>query len=412
MELQSRAKNLASEYSGVKRIALSYSGGLDSAVIGRLLSDAGFVVFPVIVNMGQQSDFARIQKNAKRMFGKCSYVDAREYFAESIKRAIKANFGADSHFNPGGVSRPVLARALAEEARKLGCDAIAHGSSGIGNDHVTMENSLRVLAPDMRILAPVRDLDFRRDEAIAYAKAKKLIINMARASHFSADENLYCRTIRQGMALDSGKPLPEEAYKWTSGAEKAPSKPSKAEIEFLDGVPVSAKVNGKKLSGIVKIMGALNSEGGRHGVGRLEGMDDKLIGLKIREIYECPAAQILLTAHQSLEALVLTVRELDAKRQTDSLWRRRVHDSGWHSRLRHALDAFIEELSRPCDGTVALLLYKGSARVVSCKSRHALYDTRLSARDSKGAFSQKEARQFAKLYGLQEVIAYLVDVDS
>jgi len=409
--LVERAKSLAEEYPGVKKVALSYSGGLDSAVVGKLLSLAGFAVLPVVVDVGQHSDFARIEKNAKKMFGACVIVDARQEVTEAVLRGVKANFGKDGKANGGGITRPVLSRLLSQEARKASCQAIAHGSSGIGNDHLVMENSLRVLAPEMRIMAPVRDLDMKRDESLLFARKNNLETNLGRAEKFSADESLWGRAIRQGAAVDQKKPLPQEAYKWTVSPQKAPGKPAEVEVEFFKGAPVAAKINGKKAEGSLELLQSLNEIGGRHAVGRMEAMNDKVVGLKIREIYECPALSILLAAHQKLEEMTLTTKEISAKQYVDALWGRTVHEGGWHSRLRRALDAFIDETQRAVDGKVTLELYKGSVTLKGIESPHALYDSRLSGRDSKGVFSQKEARHFAKLYGLQDIIAYLIDAD-
>ena len=411
MDLTSRMQSLAKEYSGVKKIALSYSGGLESSVVGSLLMEAGFEVVPVVVNMGQVSDFGRVERNARKMFGEYCYVDARERLTDSILRAVKSNYGSDGDMNSGGISRPVLALALSEVARKMSCQAVAHGSSGTGNDHLTMENSLRVLVPEIRIMAMVRDLDMRRDEALIYAKKQGLLTNLPRAQQYSADENLWARTIRQGVAVDYSKPIPESAYKWTVSSRKAPATPAEIEIDFLNGTPVSVKINGKKADK-ANMMAALNSIGGSHGVGRLETMDDKVVGLKMREAYECPGAMILLEAHRELERITLTTKELDAKKHIDATWMRLVHDGGWYTRLRRSLDAFTDETQKVVDGTVYLQLYKGSIMIEGRKSRHALYDARLSGRDSKGLLSQKEARSFAKLHGLQDVIAYLIDVES
>ena len=408
-ELETRAKKLLEENRGVKKVALAYSGGLDSAVIGMMLQSDGFSVVPIAVNLGQQSDFARIQKNAKAMFGSCIVVDARSQLVENCIRGIKANCNFFGHVNMGGLSRPVMARAICEEARKQGCTAIAHGASGTGNDHLTLENSLRVLAPDMRIIAPVRDLDMKRDESLAYAKKKKLATNIARAEKFSADENLWARAIRQGATVDPDSPIAEDAYQWTVSPQKAPDRAAEVEIEFENGIPIRATINGKKCTGALAIITALNETGGKHGVGRLDALDDKVVGLKVREVFECPAALILLTAHRELERLVLTTKEMSAKRSVDAAWNMLVHDGGWYTRLRRFLDAFIDESQRPVDGVMSLQLYKGGIHITGRKSRNALYDKRLAGRDTKGVFSQKEARQFAKLYGLQDVIAYMID---
>jgi argininosuccinate synthase len=411
MDLSKRALQLKEEYPSVKKVALSYSGGLDSSVAGRLLSKAGFEVLPVAVDIGQRSDFARIVSNAKSLLGDCRAADMREIFAQSAQRAIKSNFGSDGNLNSGGISRPALAAALAKEAREAGCQAIAHGSSGIGNEHLVMENALRTIAPEMRIMAIVRDLDLRRDDALAFAAKEKLPTNLLRAKGFSADENLWGRAIRQGFAIDPSAPIPEKAYKWTVSPQAAPPKMASVEVEFSGGAPVDATINGKRVSGAAAIFLALNETGGRHGVGRADALEDKAVGLKSREAYECPAAMILLAAHRQLESLTLTTRELEAKAQSDALWARLVREGGWYTRLRRSLDAFTDELERPVEGSVSLELYRGSIIVRGRKSRRALYDSRLSSRDSKGVFSQKEARQFAKLYGLQDVMAYMVDSD-
>ncbi|VVC00423.1 Argininosuccinate synthase [uncultured archaeon] len=407
--LLERAREMSAEYKGVKKVAVAHSGGLDSAVIAHLLSKSGFIVHPVVVNIGQHSDFLRIEKNAKSMFSECHVVDMRQEFAESIFRALKSNFGAYGGPNTGGISRPIIALALVETARKIGCTAIAHGSSGVGNDHLNMENSLRVLAPDIRIMAPVRDLDMRRDEAIAYAKKEKLGTNLPRAEKFSADENLSGRVIRQGIAVDPSEPAPEEAYKWTVSPSKAPDRPAEVILEFSDGIPAAAVINGKKVTGGVAMLESLNEIGGKHGVGRLDSLDDKIVGLKVREVYEMPAFLILLAAHRELEAITLTTRELDAKMRMDITWCQLVHDGGWYTRLRRSLDAFTDETERVVDGIVTIELYKGGISVKSRKSAHALYNARLSGRGKDGVFSQKEARHFAKLYSLQEIIAYMLD---
>ena len=409
--LQGKLGAFRNEFPGVKKVALSYSGGLDSAVVGTLLTEAGFSILPVVADIGQQSDFPRISKNAKAMFGSCAISDARGETADAVFRAIKANFGSDGKMNGGGFIRPVLARALATEARRGGCQAIAHGSSGVGNDHLVMENSLRVLAPEQRIMAPVRDLDLKRDESLQFARGKGLRTNLGRAAKFSADESLWGRTIRQGVSVDQSQAMPPDAYKWSVSPENAPAKPEAIAIAFDKGIPVSVKIKGKKTTDKVKIITGLNAVGGKHGIGRGESLEDKVIGLKIREVYECPAAKILLLAHQELEEMALTHAELSAKRTIDGIWTNLVRGGGWHTRLRRALDAFIDETERAVDGEVMLQLYKGGISVKGRKSPHALYDTRLSARDSKGVFSQKEARHFAKLYGLQDVIAYMIGVD-
>ncbi|MEM4634002.1 MAG: argininosuccinate synthase [Candidatus Anstonellaceae archaeon] len=405
--MQEIAKQMASDYPGVKKVALSYSGGLDSVVVGKLLELAGFSVLPIVVDVGQKSDFAKIERNAKKMFGKCIIVDAKKEVAEAVMRAIKANFGFDGKMNGGGIIRPVLAKALVQSARKCGCQAIAHGSSGIGNDALCMENSLRVLAPELRIMAVVRDFDLKRDWSIEFSKKNNLQTNIGRAEKFSADESLWGRAIRQGEAVEQTSPIPQDAYKWTASYMDAPEKPQELELEFSFGIPVSAKIGKMAIREPVLMLQKLNEIGGKHGIGRADTMDDKVVGLKVREAYECPAASILLFAHRKMEELTLTSQEILAKRSMDALWSSLVHAGLWHSRLRRAADAFIDETQRAVKGKVVLELYKGSISLKGRDSPNALYDKRVSGRDSKGVFSQKEARHFAKLYALQEIVAYL-----
>ncbi|MEM4348701.1 MAG: argininosuccinate synthase [Candidatus Anstonellaceae archaeon] len=402
------SEKLKQDYPSVKKVALAFSGGLDSIVAGKLLLEAGFEVLPVAVDVGQKSDFAKIEANARAVFSSCKMVDAKELFCQNAIRALKANFGADGRLNSGGISRPALASAIAKVALESGCDAVAHGSSGVGNEHLILENSFRTIAPELRIIAPVRDLDLKRDQSLQLAAKEKLPTNLLRAKKFSADENLWGRTIRQGIVLDPSAKLPPEAYKWTKSPQEAPAAPQQVRIQFSEGAPAFAQTEGKKATTPLEIFMLLNEVGGRHAIGRFDGVEDKAVGLKSHEVYECPAAAILLFAHRHLEALTLTVSELEAKSSIDAFWAKVVRQGGWYSRLRRSLDAFISEIEKPVDGEVLLSLYKGNILILGRKSNHALYDSRLS-RGKGGAFSQKDARQFAKLYGLQDVLAYLLD---
>ncbi|MCX8197608.1 MAG: argininosuccinate synthase [Candidatus Micrarchaeota archaeon] len=410
-EFESLAKQISKDYPNVKKVALSYSGGLDSAVVGKLVELAGMTVLPVVVDVGQRSDFRRIEENAKKMFKQCLVVDAKQEVAEAVMRAVKSNFGHDRKANGGGIVRPALAHALVQAARKHGCQAIAHGSSGMGNDSLCMENSLRVLAPELRIMALVRDLDLRRDQSLEFAAKSKLLTNLERAEKFSADESLWGRTVRQGKLVEE-KEAPKDAYKWTASPEEAPDSSEEIELAFHSGEASFAKIGGEKLKEKVAIIQKLNEVGGKHGIGRMDVMDDKVVGLKVREVYECPAASILLFAHQKLEELTLTRQELLAKQSMDALWSRLVHAGLWHSRLRRAIDAFVDETQKAVQGRLVIRLYKGNIILKERESINALYDRRLSGRDSKGVFSQKEARQFSKLYALQEIVAYLVESEA
>ncbi|MEM4555054.1 MAG: argininosuccinate synthase, partial [Candidatus Anstonellaceae archaeon] len=276
------------------------------------------------------------------------------------------------------------------------------------NEHLILENSFRAIAPELRIIAPVRDLDLKRDQSLQLAAKEKLPTNLLRAKKFSADENLWGRTIRQGIVLDPSARLPQEAYKWTKSPQNAKAKPQQVLLQFSNGEPVLAQTEGKKAASTIEVFLLLNQVGGKHAIGRFDGVEDKAVGLKSHEVYECPAATILLFAHRHLEALTLTISELEAKVFVDALWAKLVRQGGWYSRLRWSLDAFISEIEKPVEGEILLSLYKGNIEILGRSSSHALYDSRLS-RDKDGAFSQKDARQFAKLYGLQDVMAYLLE---
>ncbi|MCX8197547.1 MAG: argininosuccinate synthase [Candidatus Micrarchaeota archaeon] len=404
----SLAAKLRQDFPSVKKVALAFSGGLDSIVAGKLLLEAGFEVLPVVVDIGQQSDFAKIQQNAKSVFSSCKMVDAKGLFCQNTLKALKANFGSDGRLNSGGLSRPAIASVLSKIALESGCQAVAHGSSGIGNEHLILENSFRALAPELLIIAPVRDLDLKRDVSIQLAAKERLPVNLMRAKKFSADENLWGRTIRQGIAVDASSPLPKEAYKWTRSPQEAPSKPQEIEVGFVQGVPVYASAGKEEAKDPVAIFQLLNSVGGRHAIGRFDGIEDKAVGLKSHEVYECPAAAILLFAHRQLEALTLTVNELEASATAGLLWAKVVRQGGWYSRLKRSLDAFIDSLQQPVEGQIQLELYKGNIILKGRKSDRALYDSRLS-RSKEGVFSQRDAKQFAKLYGLQDVMAYALE---
>lgn len=400
----------ASEYREVKSAVMAFSGGLDSVVIVSLLRGLGIEVTTLSVDFGQQGGTKKAGLAAKALGTKHHSVDGREDLYRNIQKGIKANCLREGRLAAGALSRPLLAKYLAEVAHKEHAHAIAHGSSGVGNDQLRMENAMRVLAPQCRIIAPVRDWDLRRDEEIEYARERKLPIDTVSASKYSVDETFWARVIRQGAVTDTAQSVPESAFLWTKSPHAALEKSARVEIEFLDGSPVRATNlgTGKSSSGMDMVL-MLNSLGGAHAIGRMDKINDKVIGLKVREIYECPAAQILVRAHGRLEHLVLTERELEQKGQIDRAWGNLVSQGFWYSRLRTSLDAFIDECSRPVDGTVTYELYKGNMLLHSRKSPHALYDSRLTRRDYAGMWNQKDARHFAKIYGLQEILAFMLE---
>lgn len=409
--LAEQIQKQAADYGGIESVALAYSGGLDSDVVGSILQEWGVNVYPVVLEMGGLgAQTKKVEAKAHRLFGQCRVADITPDIIRAAERGVKANCLFSGHLNSGAFSRPFMAQALARVAREEKLGAVAHGSSGVGNDHLRMELALRVLAPELRALSPVRDWDLRRDQALAYARRNGGAMASS-ASAFSADENVWGRIVRQGGLVEPGAPLPPGAWSWTADATKAPSTPADVTIEFSQGIARQATVvegRQKRTAGREGLMRLLNEAGGRSGVGRQDLFVDKVIGLKMRELHECPAAAILVAAHSDLERLTLTDSELEAKGIVDRLWNKCVYDGGWFSRLRRNLDAFVDESQQAVEGRVKLRLYKGGCSILSRTSRRALYDARLGRRDSKGVLSQQAVRAFARLYGLQDTMAYLL----
>ncbi|VVB66074.1 Argininosuccinate synthase [Candidatus Gugararchaeum adminiculabundum] len=420
--LVQKVKEAASgEYDGIKKCAVAFSGGLEAVVISSFLADEFKKdVLLVILDLGQsQQTIEKAKGRAKELGLKCIVVDNKNSFASNIARGVKANTFSEGHLNAEGLSRPVIASTLVEVARENRCDCLVHGSTGYGNDQLRMDLAFRVLAPDLHSIAPVRDWDLKRDEEIDYAKSKGLSVDATQEKPYSFDENLWGRIIRCGIIDEQDQEIPEETYKWTVNPVSAPNSPERVIIGFDNGVPVSAFVKGKSqgkesesAKGVAEVVALLNKVGGKHGVGRFHSIEDKVVGLKQAEAYEAPAALILNIAHKDLEKITLTSKQLDVKDYIDHLWTRVVYDGLWFSRLREDLEGFIDSTQKSVDGSVEVELYKGSASVVSRKSRHALYDAYLGRRDSKGAWNQQDARIFAKLYGFQESIAFAVGRDS
>lgn len=398
------------EYKGVDRCVLAYSGGLDSNVMVSLLKEMGIEVITVCVDLGQ-SNVKAVEKMARKLVKKHYTIDGKDDFLKNIHKGIKANCLYEGYLNSGGFSRPLIAKYLVEVGRKEKVSAVVHGSSGYGNDQLRMENAMRVLGPEFHVIAPIRDWDLKRDDCVEYARKKKLPGRMTGEAPFSIDENLWARSIRQGAILDQSIKVPDEAFKWTVDPKKAPNKKTLVEIGFENGIPETLVVmdeRKKVIEETTDVIGRLNSIGGMNGIGRSDAIDDKVVGLKIREAYEAPAASILVAAHKDLERLTLTAMELNEKDHIDHVWNMLVHDGGWYTRLRLDLEGFIEMTQRAVDGKVTVELYKGGARILGRTSRHALYYIRMGARDRKTVWDQKIARYFARLHGLQDAIAFMI----
>lgn len=409
MGLLEKVKGKASNYSGVKKCVLAYSGGLDTSVIISLLHDLGIEVTTFTMEMGQREDLRAIEDKAKKLGVKKTYsYDARKEFAdEYIAPAVKVNCMYEKIYPCAtALGRPIIAKHLVEIARKEKADAVAHGSTGMGNDQVRFENSIRALAPELKVLAPVRDWEMWRDEEIEYAKQKNIPVSSS-AKKYSIDENLWGRSIECGEVEKIAKEVPEDAFEWTSSPLKAPDSPCYVKIKFVEGVPVEAEVEGVKAKGLLEVIEKLHAVAGANGVGRLDHLEDRVVGFKSREAYECPAATVILPAHADLEKTVLTRDELRVKEYVDSVWSELVYTGKWFTPLREELDAFVNATQKPVTGTVTVKLFKGSAKVVARETENALYDLTLASYDKNVTkWTQAEGGAFTKLFGLQNAMAY------
>ncbi len=386
------------------KTVLAYSGGLDTSIcIKWLQENYNTDVITLTLELGQQVDLKGIEEKAKKLGAIKTYsIDAREEFVDNyLNPAIKANALYEGKYPIStALSRPLIGKWLVEIAGREKADAVAHGSTGKGNDQVRFELAVRALNSKLRIIAPAREWDLTRDRAIRYAEQHGIPIGSK--SQYSIDENLWGRSIEAGPLEDPMKKPEEEVFGWTNAPEKAPDKPDKIEIEFNKGIPVG--LNKGKIGGVELIQG-LNEIGGRHGIGRIDMIEDRLVGIKSREIYECPAAIILLEAHRELERLILTREENLFKENIDRKWAQLVYFGQWYEPLKDDLDAFIDKTQEGVTGKVVMELYKGNARVIGRSSPNSLYDLGLATYDKGDKFDHKLAEGFIRLWGLPSEIA-------
>ncbi len=389
----------------ISRVVLAYSGGLDTSVAIKWLTDElGCEVITLTVDVGQEDDFEEIEQRAYKIGAVKHYtIDAKDEFAEKyISKAIKANALYEGKYPLStALARPLIAEKLVEVARKEGADAVAHGCTSKGNDQVRFEITVKALAPDMPILAPVRMWGWTRSQEVEYARKHGIPVKEEH-KRFSIDENLWGRSIEGPELDDPWYEPPEDAFFWTVDPRKAPDRPGYVEIEFENGVPVA--LNGERMP-LAKLVATLNKIAGAHGVGRVDFIEDRVIGLKSREVYEVPAAMVLLEAHKDLERMVLTKHELRFKELVDSEWARLVYYGLWHDPLREDLDAFIDAANKYVTGKVKVKLYKGSMIVVGRQSPYSAYSP--EAISYEGWFpSDAEARGFIEAWGMHTIAAW------
>lgn len=385
----------------MKKIVLAYSGGLDTSVAIKWLKEKGFDVICCMVNIGQVSDLAKAKAKAKKIGASKIYIiDATgEFVTDYIFPALKANaVYEDKYFLATALSRPLIAEKLVEVAKKENTQFIAHGCTGKGNDQVRIESSAMILASDLKIIAPVREWDFPSREAeIRYARAHNIPVEATKKSPYSIDENIWGVSIECGALEDPSCEPPEDAYQITKSPKEAPSKSAYITIEFKKGEPIS--LNKKKYSS-VELLRKLNEIGGEHAIGRSDMVENRLVGIKSREIYEAPAATILHTAHKELEALVLDREILHFKKLIEQKYSELVYYGLWHSPLKKALDSFISSTQGNVTGGVKLKLYKGLCAPVGRTSEYSLYKEELATYSEKDKFDKKLAEGFIKIWSL------------
>jgi argininosuccinate synthase len=409
---QIRTAGYEADPAEVRRVLLLYSGGLDTSVMLKWIQDRyGAEVVCLTVNLGQPGeDYGAIEDKAKRLGAlECHVVDARERFSRDfVVPAIKANAlygGGYPLFTALG--RPLIAELAVEYARRSGCDTIAHGCTGKGNDQVRIEATVATLAPELKTIAPVRSWQMGREEEIAYAREHGIPVKGGtEVAPYSIDDNLWGRSSEGRWIEDLGHAPEDDVFQLVTRPELAPDEAETVTVEFEAGVPVA--LNGKRLN-IVELLEAVAEIGCRHGVGIVDHIEDRIVGLKVRDIYEVPAAAILLPAHRELEKLVGTIHQNQFKPGIDQKWGYLVYAGLWWEPLRSDLDAYMDAVNTQVSGTIGLKLYKGSVRVVTRSSPNAVYDADLASfAESGGLFSQTASPGFIELWSLQSRMAHRI----
>ncbi len=388
------------------KVVLAYSGGLDTSVMIKWLKDNyGCEVVAYAADVGQEEELDGLKEKAIKTGASKIYIeDLREEFAKDfLFPMLKSGAVYEGNYLLGtSVARPLIAKRQIEIAKKEKADAVAHGATGKGNDQVRFELTFKALSPNMKIIAPWRDWELTgREEEILYAKRHGIPIPVSKKKPYSSDRNLWHISYEGGVLEDPWFEPKEDMYLLTKNPQKAPNKPEYVEIAFEKGEPKA--VNGKKLKP-VKLIQALNKIGGKHGIGRTDIVENRLVGMKSRGVYETPGGTILYAAHQALETITLDrdtmhYKELVAKRYAEL-----IYNGQWFTPLKEALDAFINKTQKYVTGSVRLRLYKGNCLVVGRKSKHSLFDYDLATFEKETVYNQKDAEGFINLFGLPSVV--------
>ncbi|MEJ7784446.1 MAG: argininosuccinate synthase [Solirubrobacteraceae bacterium] len=405
-----RTASYLGEKGEVHRVCLLYSGGLDTSVMLKWIQDEYEAeVVTLTVNLGQPGEDYDVVEGKARMLGavETRLIDAREEFARDyVAMAIKANaiYGLGYPLFTS-LGRPLIAKLAVDVARETGCDTIAHGCTGKGNDQVRIEATIATLAPELKVIAPVRGWAMGRDEEIAYARKHGIPVKGGvETPPYSIDDNLWGRSSEGRWIEDISQAPEDDVFDLVTRPEDAPDEPEIVNLGFEKGIPVS--LNGERL-GLVELIDAVAAIGCRHGVGIVDHVEDRIVGLKVRDIYEVPAAAVILPAHAELERLVGTIHENRFKPMLDQQWAYLVYAGLWYEPLRLHLEAYMDSVNERVTGEIGLKLYKGHVRPVTRSSPHAVYDAQLATFESGGAlFSQQASPGFIELWSLQSRLAW------
>jgi len=383
------------------KAVLAYSGGLDTSVAIKWLKERyNLDVITLAVDIGNVADLEAIKQKAVNLGAiKSLVIDARESFVKDfVFPALQADVLYEGQYPLAtALGRPLIVQLLVKTAKKEDATAVAHGCTGKGNDQVRFDVGIAALAPELKVIAPAREWDMTREQTIAYAQEHDIPIPITAASPYSIDENLWGRSIECGVLEDPWNEPPKDVFLWTKSPEEAPDEPSYLEIEFDTGIPIS--LDGENLDG-VRLIQRIHELAGEHGIGRVDHVENRLVGIKSREIYEAPAAVVLLKAHQALEELVLTKEQLRFKARVASEYADLVYNGLWFSGLRQDLAAYVASSQRYVTGTVRIKFFKGNCQIVGRKSPYSLYDYSLATYDKGDIFDQSASPGFIHIWGL------------
>jgi len=384
-----------------QKVVLAYSGGLDTSVAIKWIAEKyNMDVIALTLDIGNERDFSTIQQRALKTGAiKSLVLDAKELFVRYfIYPALQADAIYEGQYPLAtALSRPLIAKFLVDTALEEGAVAIAHGCTGKGNDQVRIDASVAALAPQLKVIAPAREWGMTREESVAYAQKHKIAVPVTKGSPYSIDENLWGRAIECGILEDPWVEPPEDVYAWTKSPQDAPQKPSYIEIGFEQGIPVS--LDGEAVESVALIR-ELNTLAGEHGVGRIDHVENRLVGIKSREVYESPAATVLLKAHKALETMTLSKDQIRFKDKVAAEYADLIYNGLWFSALHQDLAAYVQSTQRHVNGTVRVKLWKGNCIVVGRKSAESLYNLSLATYDKGDLFDQSAAIGFIHIWGL------------